>query len=188
MDDKRRDRYDFDSPTLGYPRRVQRSGIGFRLTQEGENLPARRAFHQEEAQERDSSSRADRGQKPGEGVDANPKAYGLYIISVAARLLNMHPQTLRKYERIGLVRPSRTIGFLRLYSEEDIARLRLIKHLVEGLGMNLAGVEFALGMVYRLAGIRRQLEEAAEKDLRLVIEDRIRDLFNLLDLQPPERP
>ena len=54
--------------------------------------------------------------------------------------------------------------------------------------MNLAGVEFALGMAYRLAGIRRQLEEAAEKDLRLVIEDRIRDLFNLLDPQPPERP
>ena len=188
MDDKRRDRYDFDSPTLGEPKRVQRGGVGFRLIQEGENLPARRAPQQKGGQEGDHSSRTDRGRKPGEGVGADPEAFGLYIISVAARLLNMHPQTLRKYERIGLVRPSRTIGFLRLYSEEDIARLRLIKHLVEDLRMNLAGVEFALGMAYHLAGIRRHLEEAAEKDLRLVIEERIRDLFNLLDPQPPERP
>ena len=53
---------------------------------------------------------------------------GLYVISVAARRLEMHPQTLRKYERAGLVRPARTVGRLRLYSEEDIVRLRLIKH------------------------------------------------------------
>ena len=56
---------------------------------------------------------------------------GVYIISVAARLLAMHPQTLRKYERLGLVRPSRTIGMLRLYSQEDIEKLRLIRHLEE---------------------------------------------------------
>ena len=72
---------------------------------------------------------------------------GLYIISVAARLLEMHPQTLRKYERIGLVRPSRTIGMLRLYSEEDLAQLRAIKHLVEDLHLNLAGVELIMEMV-----------------------------------------
>ena len=65
---------------------------------------------------------------------------GLYVISVAARLLEMHPQTLRKYERAGLVRPSRTVGMLRLYSEEDIVRLRLIKHLVGDLGLNISGV------------------------------------------------
>ena len=69
----------------------------------------------------------------------NSSAYsspdGLYVISVAARLLEMHPQTLRKYERSGLVRPSRTVGMLRLYSEEDIVRLRLIKHLVGDLGL-----------------------------------------------------
>ena len=63
---------------------------------------------------------------PNEYVEAE----GIYVISVAARLLQMHPQTLRKYERAGLVRPSRTVGMLRLYSEEDIVRLRLIKHLV----------------------------------------------------------
>jgi hypothetical protein len=61
---------------------------------------------------------------------------GLYIISVAARILSMHPQTLRKYERVGLVRPSRTVGMLRLYSEEDIAKLRMIKDLVDELRLN----------------------------------------------------
>ena len=66
---------------------------------------------------------------------------GLYVISVAARLLEMHPQTLRKYERVGLVMPSRTVGMLRLYSEEDIVRLRLIKHLIGDLGLKLSGVE-----------------------------------------------
>ena len=69
---------------------------------------------------------------------------GLYIISVAARILEMHPQTLRKYERVGLVTPSRTGGSLRLYSEEDIARLKLIKHLVGDLGLNLAGVQIVI--------------------------------------------
>ncbi len=62
---------------------------------------------------------------------------GVYIISVAARILEMHPQTLRKYERVGLVMPSRTVGMLRLYCEEDVARLRLIKHLVGNLGVGL---------------------------------------------------
>ena len=65
----------------------------------------------------------------------------LYFISTAARLLHMHPQTLRKYERLGLVRPSRTIGSMRVYSVEELDRLRLIKHLVEEAGVNLAGVQ-----------------------------------------------
>ena len=82
---------------------------------------------------------------------------GLYIISVAARLLEMHPQTLRKYERIGLVRPSRTIGMLRLYSEEDLAQLRAIKYLVENLRLNLAGVELIMDMVRQLNTVRQRL-------------------------------
>ena len=84
---------------------------------------------------------------------------GLYIISVAARILEMHPQTLRKYERIGLVRPSRTMGMLRLYSDEDVARLRLIKHLVGEMGLNLAGVQLALRLFNRLWRMKRQLRE-----------------------------
>ena len=65
----------------------------------------------------------------------------IILISMAARVLGMHPQTLRKYERLGLVRPSRTAGSMRVYSREEIARLRLIKRLVHDLGVNLAGVQ-----------------------------------------------
>ncbi len=86
---------------------------------------------------------------------------GLYIISVAAQILDMHPQTLRKYERAGFIEPPR-LGTLRLYSDEDIARLRLIKHLVDGLGLNLAGVELALRHINRLVALRRRVEN--EKD------------------------
>jgi len=64
----------------------------------------------------------------------------LYFISVAAEMLDMHPQTLRKYERLGLVQPTRTVGSMRLYSREELERLRLIKRLVDELGINLAGV------------------------------------------------
>jgi len=65
----------------------------------------------------------------------------LFFISMAARELGMHPQTLRKYERLGLVQPTRTIGSVRVYSRSEIDRLRLIKHLVDGAGINLAGVQ-----------------------------------------------
>ncbi len=83
---------------------------------------------------------------------------GVYIISVAARLLEMHPQTLRKYERVGLVQPSRTGGHLRLYSNEDLLRLRVIRRLVEELGLNLAGVRLVLDLV----GPLRRLVDGAE--------------------------
>ncbi len=84
------------------------------------------------------------------------KAQGLYIISVAAQLLEMHPQTLRKYERAGFIEPPR-MGTLRLYSQEDIARLRLIKYLVEDLALNLAGVELALDVTNKLLNLRAKL-------------------------------
>jgi len=70
----------------------------------------------------------------------------LYFISTAARLLHMHPQTLRKYERLGLVSPSRTIGSMRVYSRDELDRLRLIKHLVDEAGINLAGVQRLLSI------------------------------------------
>ena len=89
---------------------------------------------------------------------------GVYIISVAARLLEMHPQTLRKYERLGLVRPSRTIGMLRLYSEEDIQKLRLIKYLEESLGLNLAGVEFTLNLLSHLLEMQQRLTQMVEAE------------------------
>ncbi len=107
---------------------------------------------------------------------------GLYIISVAARLLEMHPQTLRKYERVGLISPPRTEGMLRLYSSQDITRLRLIKYLVEELGINLAGVEFVLDMFARLHQVRDRvtaLEEAQPlKDMMAKEPETLLELLN----------
>jgi MerR family transcriptional regulator/heat shock protein HspR len=104
---------------------------------------------------------------------------GVYIISVAARILAMHPQTLRKYERAGLVTPSRTEGMLRLYSEEDIARLRLIKHLV-GLGLNLAGVQLVLNLFNRLLEIRGTMNTIDDKELRPFLANSLDEIFELL--------
>jgi MerR family transcriptional regulator/heat shock protein HspR len=78
----------------------------------------------------------------------------LYFISTAARLLGMHPQTLRKYERLGLVRPARAIGSMRVYTQDEIERLRLIKHLVDEIGINLAGVQRLLVIAEALERIR----------------------------------
>src|SRR5919106_1725532 len=83
----------------------------------------------------------------------------LFVISVAARLVEMHPQTLRKYEREGLIAPSRTTGNLRLYSDRDIERLRQVKYLVEQRGLNLAGVQLALELT-------RHLREARDRAQR----------------------
>jgi len=82
----------------------------------------------------------------------------LFVISVAARLVEMHPQTLRKYEREGLIAPSRTQGNLRLYSDRDIEQLRQVKYLVEDRGLNLAGVQLALELTQRLRLLRERAE------------------------------
>ena len=84
----------------------------------------------------------------------------LFVISVAARLVEMHPQTLRKYEREGLIAPSRTAGNLRLYSDEDIERLRQVKYLVENRGLNLAGVQLALELTQSLRKVRASMERS----------------------------
>jgi MerR family transcriptional regulator, heat shock protein HspR len=85
----------------------------------------------------------------------------LIFISVAARMLSMHPQTLRKYERLGLVQPARTLGSMRLYSEEAIERLRLIKFLVEDAGVNLAGVQRLLAVAESLQRMLPLLDDPA---------------------------
>ena len=81
---------------------------------------------------------------------------GVYIMRVASMLTGMHPQTLRKYERAGLLEPSRCKK-LRMYSDEDITRLRIIKHLVDDLGLNLAGVRIALKVHDTVTNIKTQL-------------------------------
>ena len=85
----------------------------------------------------------------------------LIFISMAADMLGMHPQTLRKYERLGLVRPSRTIDSIRLYSREELERLRLIKHFVDELGINLAGVQRLLIVAETMQRIRPLMEDNA---------------------------
>jgi len=85
----------------------------------------------------------------------------LYFISGAAEILGMHPQTLRKYERLGLIQPSRTIGSVRLYAREELERLRAIKYLVDDLGINLAGVQRLLAAAAVLQRIRPLMEEDA---------------------------
>ena len=84
----------------------------------------------------------------------------LYFISMAAELLGMHPQTLRKYERLGFIRPTRTIGSMRLYSRAELDWLRLIKHLVDEEGVNLAGVQRLLSVV----DVVRRLQGLAQGD------------------------
>ena len=86
-----------------------------------------------------------------------------YVISVAARLLGMHVQTLRYYERAGLIEPFRSRGNIRLYSEQDIERLREVKRLMEVLGVNLAGAEVILRMRDRLAELERERETLTQE-------------------------
>ena len=88
-----------------------------------------------------------------------------YMISVAAELVGMHPQTLRVYEAKGLVRPRRTPGNTRLYSEADLERLRLIQRLTGELGLNLAGVETVLKLEDELGRLRGRLERL-EREMR----------------------
>src|SRR4051794_16743181 len=81
-----------------------------------------------------------------------------FVISVAARLLNVHPQTLRYYERAGLISPSRSRGNIRLYSTRDIERAQQIKRLIEDLGVNLAGVEVIMKLTERMREMEQELE------------------------------
>lgn len=82
----------------------------------------------------------------------------VYLIGVAARICGMHPQTLRLYERLGLVQPHRVGNSKRLYSEADIARLKRIQHLTQHLGVNLAGVEVILRLLERIDRMNQEME------------------------------
>jgi MerR family transcriptional regulator, heat shock protein HspR len=106
----------------------------------------------------------------------------LFFISMAARMLGMHPQTLRKYERLGLVQPSRTIGSMRLYSREELERLKLIKRLVDDAGINLAGVQRLLEIaevVQRLRPLMRD-ESLSARDARRRLIQELDELSRML--------
>jgi len=107
----------------------------------------------------------------------------LYVISVASRLLKLHPQTLRKYERVGFVAPSRTSGNLRLYSAEDIDRLRQIKLLVDERGVNLAGVEMALEVTRQVRALQDDLRAKNRREFDLIA-DRLDDILFAIGADP----
>lgn len=90
----------------------------------------------------------------------------LYMISVVAEMFSVHPQTLRAYEREGLLRPARTDGNTRLYSEEDLERIELILRLTKDLGVNLAGVEVILNMRERMGEMQGRMNEMLQEVLR----------------------
>src|SRR6476659_8147314 len=107
----------------------------------------------------------------------------LYLISMAAERLGMHPQTLRKYERLGLVSPSRTIGSMRLYSRDELDRLRLIKHLVDEAGINLAGVQRLLSIAESVQRLRPLLNlDTGRGDARRRIAQELKRISDTIGL------
>ena len=91
----------------------------------------------------------------------------LYVISVVSRMVGVHAQTLRYYERAGLIEPSRSEGNRRYYSERDLERLQRIKTLMDDMGMNLAGVEVVLRLMDRISEMERQQQEMTAEIQRL---------------------
>ena len=98
-----------------------------------------------------------------ESFDTEPR----YVISVAARMLNMQTHTLRYYEKVGIIEPRRSRGNIRLYSDRDIALLQRIRTLVDDMGVNLPGVEVILRMMENMARMQQELEQAHEELKRL---------------------
>jgi MerR family transcriptional regulator/heat shock protein HspR len=114
----------------------------------------------------------------------------IYMISVAAELVGMHPQTLRMYETKGLVRPQRTPGGTRLYSEADVERLRIVQRLTTELGLNLAGVEVVLQLEDELRKAHAQIQRLQgelRREVQNVHKQYRRDLVLVRDERLPER-
>jgi len=111
-----------------------------------------------------------------------------YMISVAAELVGMHPQTLRIYEQKGLVNPGRTAGNTRLYSDADVERLRLIQRLTSDWGLNLAGVERVLHMEDELERLRVRMERMEQEMRRSLDEVHRYYRRDLVLYRPPQSP
>jgi MerR family transcriptional regulator, heat shock protein HspR len=119
-------------------------------------------------------------------MDERPR----YMISVAADIVGMHPQTLRMYESKGLVNPKRTPGNTRLFSEADLERLRLIQRLTTELGLNLAGVELVLRLEDELQKAHQRIERLQKQlrdDVQNVHKQYRRDLVLYREARVPER-
>jgi MerR family transcriptional regulator/heat shock protein HspR len=132
-----------------------------------------------------------KGDRDGDHLD---RGRGVYMISVAAELAGMHPQTLRIYETRGLITPKRSSGNTRLYSQEDVDRLRRIQELTSEMGMNLAGVERVFELEQEMARMTermQRLQREAERMEREMLEEieRVRRSFRfeLVPYEPPEK-
>ena len=126
--------------------------------------------------ERQDGDRVSRSRRTDGKAD---RARGVYMISIAAELAGMHPQTLRIYESRGLIRPKRSPKNTRLYSQEDVELLRRIQELTNELGLNLAGVE-------RVLALERELERTREEAERAVERARRAERRELVRYEPPE--
>lgn len=124
--------------------------------------------------------RRDQERSDEQGIDRDKP---LYVISVAAELVDMHPQTLRLYERKGLIEPSRSAGKTRLYSQRDVEHLREIRRLTQELGVNLAGVEEIIRLRRTLDNLQENMENRIDK-LQGQLQDRMRNYQK--QLPPPE--
>ena len=117
------------------------------------------------------------------------KAPEFFLISMAAELLDMHPQTLRKYERLGLVQPRRSLGSMRVYTRDELERIRLIKAFVDQQGINLAGVHRLLSIADVARRLRPLVDEQRHRPDAADIQHRLRTeldrLFELLGLDGP---
>ena len=108
----------------------------------------------------------------------------LFFISSAARMLGMHPQTLRKYQRLGLIQPTRTLGSMRLYSRGELDRLKLIKRLVDDAGINLAGVQRLLSIAEVIQRLRPLMRDDAltTRDARRCVSQELDELSRMLGI------
>src|SRR6266852_1950037 len=109
------------------------------------------------------------------------KSQGAYVISVVAERFQIHPQTLRLYEREGLLKPSRTDGNTRLYTDSDLERLELILNLTRDLGVNLAGVEIILNMREKMDAMQREFERFFE-----YLQSHVEEFSHFTEAPPPE--
>jgi|SRR5690625_2907762 len=126
--------------------------------------------------------KSNQGAAEDQGID---KDKPLYVISVAAELVDMHPQTLRLYERKGLIEPSRSAGKTRLYSQRDVEHLREIRRLTQELGVNLAGVEEIIRLRRTLDNLQENMENRIGK-LQGQLQDRMRNYQK--QLPAPDEP
>jgi MerR family transcriptional regulator/heat shock protein HspR len=107
---------------------------------------------------------------------------GVYVMQVASMLTGLHPQTLRKYERAGLVEPSRN-NTLRMYSEEDVSRLKMIKRLVDECGLNLAGVDIVLKLHSKVCDMQKDLASSTYSTGNSKLEQHIDELLEMMKIK-----